>query len=88
MSIAPQSVLASSLNLIRATPETVTRSVPNLVKAQSLQNLEIARLMKDPMFGDINKGKIMQAEKIIREHRIEQEPQQMKARKEFKMKIK
>ena len=61
---------SATVALLKATPEAVTFNVPALVQAQSVQNLEISRLTKDPMFGDVNKGKILNADKIIRDSRI------------------
>ena len=60
--------------MLKVNAETVTRNIPALVQAQSVQNLEIARLTNDPMFGDMNKEKILNADKIIKENRIKDEP--------------
>ena len=62
--------------------------MPKMVSASSLQTLEIARLTNDPIFGDINKGRILNADKIIREHRFSEEPEVKESRKQFMQKIK
>lgn len=44
-------------------------------------------MVTDPIFGEINKVKILNAEKIIRNHRIEEDPAYKKSIKQFNEKI-
>ena len=66
----------------------VDEKIPELVASQSLQNLEITRLTQDPIFGQINTSKILQAERKIRENRIEEDPKFQEAMKYWAQKVK
>ena len=66
----------------------VDEKIPELVASQSLQNLEITRLTQDPIFGQINTSKILQAERKIRENRIEEDPKFQEAMKYWAKKVK
>ena len=62
--------------------------MPGLVEARSMQNFEITRLTKDPIFGQINPPKIMNADRLIRENRVKVDPRYQEAMRVINKRIK
>ena len=85
---APNPVQPVNVAMLKVNAETVTRNIPALVQAQSVQNLEITRLTNDPMFGDMNKAQILNADKIIKENRFKGDSEIQLSSKELKTKVK
>lgn len=52
----------------------VVNGIPGLVSARSLHSFELTRLTNDPIFGQINRAKIVNADRIIRDNRMKEDP--------------
>ena len=70
----------------RVSASIATQSLPELVQAQNLAKVELDRLTKDPVFGKINKIKIMSTEQRIKDKQTIEKNEFNKAMKLFKKK--